>query len=132
MALTPKKVTTKVKEVKVEVCTCKEAIQDLNDKYDALESFVNQLVESLKVTKTPSINRVEVFNNEAPATVEAYNGIKMTEEDRVNSMRNAIKILPPNMVVNGRHSKENVEAICGFKIEDYQMDAAYEGITHEP
>lgn len=132
MALTPKKVTTKAKEVKVEVCNCKEALQELNDKYDILEAYVNQLVESLKVEKTPSINRVETFNNEAPATVEAYNGIKMTEEDKINSMRNAIKILPPNMVVNGRHSKTNVEAICGFKIDDWQMDAAYEGITHEP
>jgi tetrahydromethanopterin S-methyltransferase subunit A len=77
------------------------------------------------------INKVEKFNDEVPSTIESYNGMKMDASDRIQSMQNAIKILPPNMVVNGRHLKENIEAICGFKVLDEMMDAAYEGMTHD-
>jgi hypothetical protein len=77
------------------------------------------------------INKVEKWNDEVPSTIESYNGMKMEDSDRIQSMVNAIKILPPNMIKNGRHLKENVEAICGFKVLDEMMDAAYEGIVHD-
>jgi hypothetical protein len=40
-------------------------------------------------------------------------------------MTNAIKILPPNLIVEGRHAKQNIEAICGFKISDEMMEEVY-------
>lgn len=98
------------------------------DRLTELENKVHSLENPVKVK---SINKVEMFNNEQPSTIESYNGIDMTEDDKIISMRNAIKILPPNMVVKGRHSKENVEAICGFKISEDMMDLAYIGIVHD-
>jgi len=80
-----------------------------------------------KVSST--IQKMEV--NEVAPAIEEYNGMKMNDEDKIQSMRNAIKILPPNMVKDGRHEKHNIEALCGFKVLDEMMDAAYEGITHE-
>jgi len=77
------------------------------------------------------INKVEKWNDEVPSTIESYNGMKMEDSDKIQSMVNAIKILPPNMIKNGRHLKENIEAIVGFKVSDEMMDAAYEGIVHD-
>ena len=77
------------------------------------------------------INKVEKWNAEVPSTIESYSGLKMDASDRIQSMQNAIKILPPNMIKNGRHLKENIEAICGFKVLDEMMDEAYIGIVHD-
>ena len=96
-----------------------------------LEIDVLDIKKSLEKPKGESINRVEKFNDEVPSTIESYNGMRMEASDKIISMQNAIKILPPNMVVNGRHLKENVEAICGFKVLDEMMDEAYEGIVHD-
>lgn len=101
-----------------------ELILDLQERVKILE-------KKLEKPEGKSINRVEKFNDEVPSTIESYNGLKMDASDKIISMRNAIKILPPNMVVNGRHLKENIEAICGFKVLDEMMDDAYEGIEHD-
>jgi hypothetical protein len=88
------------------------------------------LLEKKKEQKeTPSIMRVEA--GEMPHEVRPGNDLLMDEEMKIQSMKNAIAILPPNYVVNGRHSVKNIEALCGFKISEEMMDKAYEGITHE-
>jgi hypothetical protein len=113
-----------------------EKMQDISN---WLEDTVLDLIERVQILEKlcikpegKSINKVEKFNNEVPSTIESYNGLRMGEDDKIQSMRNAIKILPPNMIVDGRHLKENIEAVCGFKVLDEMMDAAYEGIAHEP
>ena len=70
-----------------------------------------------------TIQKMEI-GDKAPA-IEEYNGMKMNDEDKIQSMRNAIKILPPNMIKDGRHERHNIEALCGFKVLEEMMDAAY-------
>jgi hypothetical protein len=96
-----------------------------------LEGRVVTLEKKLEKPEGKSINRIEAHSGEVASTIESYNGLKMDESDKVQSMVNAIKILPPNMIVKGRHLKENVEAICGFKVDDEMMDEAYKGIVHD-
>ena len=55
----------------------------------------------------------------------------MDYEFKILSMKNAIKILPPNMLKDGRHLPENIQAICGFMVTPEMLDLAYEGFTHE-
>jgi hypothetical protein len=83
-----------------------------------------------KKSLSPCIQKTEEFNQEAPVYREETS-MKMTSEEKIQSMRNAIKILPPNYVVNGRHSKQNVQALVGFMVTDEMMDEAYQTITHE-
>jgi len=110
-------------------------IDDTQDKISNLLSRMFELeirvLELEKICIKPvgvSINKVEKFNDEVPSTIESYNGMKMDASDKIQSMQNAIKILPPNMVVDGRHLKENIEAICGFKVLDEMMDEAYDDV----
>jgi predicted translin family RNA/ssDNA-binding protein len=144
MARPMKKVVQPIKEV---VQTSHEVIQEIveestntteviQDNISNLLSRVFELeiriLELEKICSKPEgklINKVEKFNDEVPSTIESYNGMKMDASDRIQSMQNAIKILPPNMVVKttGRHMQENVEAIVGFKVSDEMMDKAYAG-----
>jgi uncharacterized Ntn-hydrolase superfamily protein len=111
-----------------------EYIQDtvnaMNETIANLQERVEILEKKLEKPEIKSINRVEKFNDEVPSTIESYSGMKMGYHDKITSMRNAIKILPPNMVVNGRQLKENVEAIVGFKVSGEMMDEAYEEIKY--
>lgn len=56
---------------------------------------------------------------------EFRNRMSMNDEDKLQSMRNAVMILPPNMVVDGRQTRENISAICGFKVTEEQWDLLY-------
>ena len=83
--------------------------------------------------KRNSICKTEDMNDELQTPIEQYsNNMRMDEDDRLQNMLNTIKILPPNMIVDGRHRKENIEAICGFKISDELMDKLYANFVHEP
>ena len=143
MARPMKKVIQETKEViqisdeiiqeVVEISTTKEsfsqsqilALQMLTSKLEDRVAILEKIcIKSVGV----SINKVEKFNDEVPSTIESYNGMRMDASDRIQSMQNAIKILPPNMVVDGRHLKENIEAICGFKVLDEMMDEAYDDV----
>ena len=99
---------------------------ETRDRLDEIEKVLLRLQE-----KPRSIHKVEEFNGEEILDVKDESRMKMAYEDKLLSMKNAIKILPPNMIENGRHAKANVEAICGFKIDEAMMDAAYENYTHE-
>lgn len=72
---------------------------------------------------------LEKVEREAPTEYETR-PMGMDFEHKIQSMSNAIKILPPNMIVNGRHLKENVQAICGFIVTDEMMDLAYKDFVH--
>jgi hypothetical protein len=88
--------------------------------------------EKLIAKKASSIHKVEEFNGEViPEQRESSIFTNYTFDDKVFSARNAAKILNPKLVVDGRHSAENIRAICGFEITDELMDAIYDGFKHE-
>ena len=132
MALAPKKTTvTKT----VEVCKCDHnkidaQIEILTAFMDEVLTRIKALEEGSKPKEHRSINKVEIFNGEAEPEKEISKMV-MNDGDKIMSMRNAIKILPPNLIEEGRHVRSNIEAICGFKIDEDMMNAAYEGFTHE-
>lgn len=125
----PKTVKTvdTTKELEKKIFALTKLVAEMNDKIMRLE----EIPEVVEAPKAKSINKVEIFNNEEASTVESYNGMAMLAEDKINSMRNAIKILPPNMIVKGRHVQENIEAICGFKVDEDMINTAYKGIVHD-
>mgnify|MGYP005870233915 CR=1 FL=1 len=93
----------------------------LTERVDALEA---------KRVSTPlkgvSINKVEGYNQEQEP--EQKGGLQMGYNDKIISMRNAIKILNPKLIdkETGRHEIHNVAAICGFKgVTEEMMDDAY-------
>ena len=108
----------------------KEVLPVVEKEQEVAESAPTKEVET-PVTPEQSIHKVETFNNEQAPPVSETSNIRMNEEDKIYSMKNAIKILPPNMIVNGRHTKQNIQAICGFMVTDAMWDKAYEDFTHE-
>lgn len=99
-----------------------------NDKVieDAVEKDQKVLVED------KDINKFE--KHDGPPPVNDWNDrpLSLNYDNKIQSMKNAIKILPPNMIVNGRHKVENIQAICGFSVSEQMMDEAYEGFVHQP
>jgi hypothetical protein len=73
---------------------------------------------------TPKVREVVV------SEPEYVKPMGMEYEHKIQSMSNAIKILPPNMIKDGRHLKENVQAICGFMVLDEMMDEVYKDYVH--
>ncbi len=67
---------------------------------------------------------------QVPQPEEAIKPMGMDYECKIQSMTNAIKILPPNMIKDGRHLKENIQAICGFMVSDEMMDEVYKEYVH--
>ena len=76
----------------------------------------------------PSLNKVETFNGQR--TPEKASKLEMDKEHKMQSLVNAIKVLPPNFVKDGRHSLENIEAIAGFKVSPELMDELYSKYKH--
>jgi len=104
------------------------SVNDLICRLEKLEEIKNTPVEEKKI-----LHKVEQFNGEVVSEIEEGNSMKMALSDKIQSMRNAIMILPPNMTdSNGKHIRENIQAICGFMVNQEMLDAAYEGITIEP
>jgi hypothetical protein len=65
-----------------------------------------------------------------PKEEEYLKPMGMDYECKIQSMTNAVKILPPNMIKDGRHLRENIQAICGFMVSDEMMDEVYKSYTH--
>jgi len=133
----PKKIVEEIKEnpiadlVKIlselteEVVQMRNSLVILHDKYSTLEREVFKPKVSYQ-----SIVKNEDFNGK-PLELREESNIKMNEEDKLFSISNCIKILPPNLIVNGRHVKENVTAICGFLVSDEQLDEVYKNFNHD-
>lgn len=88
--------------------------------------------------KQPVINflhKVEDFNGEEIPEIEEEEkstfGMQMSYEEKLQSVLNAVKVLPPNLMQNGRHVKENVQAINCFKVTDKMLDDVYKNFAHE-
>ena len=100
-----------------------------------LEKLVNELqleVAELKAymmrnKETQDLNKVRPADGTEPEHRES--NLQMKHPHRIQSMRNAIKILPPNLKNEfGRQSLTNVERIVGFKVTEDMMDEAYQGL----
>lgn len=130
--LIDKSLSEKIKSLVASIERLEALVEKQKDQLVDLDVQVRNLTEVK--TSTPkagkTLHKVEEFNGEQIPEQEDSN-LKMTIEDKIVSMRNAIKILPPNLKVNGKHHKSNIEAICGFKVSDELYDAAYEGIVEE-
>lgn len=103
----------------------------MDDLYALRDAFNAATLTARPAEQKDSIHKVEVFNGDEASAIETYTGIKLNESDKLFSMLNTIKILPPNLIKNGRHTKENVAAICGFAVTDEMMDKVYAGYKHE-
>jgi hypothetical protein len=109
-------------------------IASLQKRIVALEETVQELLKlstgktGTKRTET-SIQKVEDFNGEEiPAATE---NLRMTPADKVRSMENVIKILPPNYIEDGRHSITNIAAVCGFEVTPEMHDDLYSRVKHQ-
>ena len=100
----------------------KTTIKDLVVRINELEKRLTVL-EPRKSAEGKSINKVETFNGEKE--VEQRSNMRMDSRHKILSARNAVKILPPNMVVDGRHLAKNVSAICGFIVSEKMLDEVY-------
>ena len=114
--VTPKEIPSKPIDIKALFASIEELLDPIKERLTKLEDKVFALPPK-------SIQHVEVFNNEVvPETVDNF---RMGYEDKIRSMRNAIDILPPNLVVDNKHIIGNIEAICGFKVSQEMLDSAY-------
>jgi hypothetical protein len=105
----------------------KDEVQEMIDmSFEPFKHFIER-------KKAASIHKVEEFNDETiPEQREKVSNIfdKYTYEDRIFSARNAAKILPPNLLVDGRHTPENISALCGFNVVN-MMDDIYADLVHD-
>ena len=91
---------------------------------DMLQEKEQEAIEE-KVAE-PTILKQDAKEERLEEMHESRNRLSMNDEDKMQSIRNAIMILPPNMIVDGRHTIENISAVCGFKVTQEQWDSAYE------
>lgn len=116
-----------VKQEKTQECNCELIISDLRALLSELIVRVGVLENNASYKATGSrIQKTETFNGEEPFDPDPQAGIKMKYDDKIQSMKNAIAILPPNMVdKDGRHLRENIQAICGFMVDEQMIKEAY-------
>lgn len=137
MAQTPVKRVVKPKVVKEQVvgCDCDKKFEKLYEEIAELNYKIATLEANIDVKKGPSgrsIHKVEDFNREVATPPEEYSMIlKMSHAEKIQSATNACKILPPNLLVDGRHTAENVGAICGFIVDEEMLDEIYATLVHE-
>ena len=99
-----------------------EVNKDLEERLIAFETGKRGL------NAEPGLNKIETHNGER--TPEPKTKLGMDDEHKMQSMVNAIKVLPPNFVKDGRHSKENIQAIAGFNVTPEMMDTLYSKFKH--
>jgi hypothetical protein len=89
--------------------------------------------KEVKLVDNNLLQKVEQFNGEeVPERIDKPTGMTVWEdEDKVNSIVNTIKILPPNMIRDGRHTIENIQAINVFRVTPELIDAAYNIFQHD-
>lgn len=98
----------------------------------AKASRVAEVVEAQDV-KMNYLHKVEAFNGEVvPEVEDNRTGMgNWSEQDKIDSITNTIKILPPNMIKDGRHVIENIQALNVFKITPELIDKAYANFAHD-
>jgi hypothetical protein len=128
----PKKNITPEKNEEV-ILLLVEAVERFAEEIATLKEKIVLLEEQVFHPSARSINKVESFNGELDSPIKENSNIKMNESDKLVSILNAVKILPPNLVDKntGRHTEDNIGAICGFKVSRWQLDEVYKDFKHE-
>lgn len=109
-----------------------EAYAEMTDLSDILARLtVIETIPAPEVKLVKSIHKTEDFNGDYPDPPREESNAKMNRQDKLFSMKNAAMILPPNHIINGRHSRENIQAICGFPVTEEMMDELYATFKHE-
>ena len=84
------------------------------------------------IVPEPSINKIETFNGEVAPEFKEKSGMSAwSEEEMIQSMVNTCRILPSNMMKDGRHSKENIQALNIFRVTDELIDKVYANRYHD-
>lgn len=108
------------------------AVCELNERIETLQQRLQDIESKRSSRANAAINRVEAHDgNGQDFAPREESRMRMGYEDKIVSMVNAVKILPPNMIKDGRHAKENVQAICGFMVDEEMMDEVYSQFSHD-
>jgi len=119
-----------ISETTDELAELKKEVKELFEKYKELDNKIER--KNNKPKDQASINKLEGFNNEQDSGPRDNERLRLTFSDKIVSAKNAAKILPPNLIVEGRHTRENISAICGFVVDDDMMDEIYTDLKHDP
>lgn len=104
----------------------KHTVLSLNKRVTELEAKVERVMKAFGKESGKSINKLEEHMGGEPESQQSRK-MRMSEEMKVQSMKNAIAILPPNLLDDeGRHSIINIGRICGFKPTLDMYDRVYE------
>jgi len=114
-------------ETTTDLTEIQKNIADLFEKYNEL----TEKLEQRKTVKQATINNMETFNGESDSGPREDSRLRLNFSDKIVSAKNAAKILPPNLIIDGRHTKENISAICGFVVDEDMMDVIYENLVHD-
>lgn len=110
----------------IQTCTCKPDIDAIKQELEELRELIAELTKP----RVASIQRTETFNGEFPIEQSDDMASRFSYEERIQNMRNAAAILPPNLIVDGRHTLENINAIMCFNATEEMMDDLYSQYSH--
>lgn len=117
------------RSVPVEVVN-RERIGQLEVKVNELDGIICDLLKQVDVLNDRVLKRYKqqeaTINNVENMQPYEDTKLRLNLADKIQSAKNATAILPPNIIVDGRHSKENIGAICGFIVDDDMWDMIYE------
>lgn len=103
----------------------KHTVLSLNKRVTELEAQIARIMKAFGNESGKSINKTEQHMGGEPETQESKK-MRMSEEMKIQSMKNAVAILPPNLLDDeGRHSIINIGRICGFKPTLDMYDRVY-------
>ena len=117
------------RSIPVEV-TNRERIEHLEIKITELDGIICDLLKQVDVLNDRVLKRYKqqeaTINNVENMQPYEDTKLRLNLADKIQSAKNAAAILPPNLIVEGRHTKENIGAICGFIVDDDMWDMIYE------
>ena len=117
------------RSVPVEVVN-RERIEQLEVKITEMDKIIFDLLKQVEVLNDRVLKRYKqqeaTINNVENVQPYEDTKLRLNLADKIQSAKNATAILPPNLIVDGRHSKENIGAICGFIVDDDMLDMIYE------
>lgn len=117
------------RSIPVEVVN-KQRIEELEVKVTSLEEKISGLTIQIEILNDRVLKRYKqqeaTINNVENMQPYEDTKLRLNLADKIQSAKNASAILPPNLIVEGRHSKENIGAICGFIVDDDMWDMIYE------
>jgi hypothetical protein len=109
-----------------------KAKEAYKERVESIQEIVLEPTTEAKIFDKNLLQKVEVYNNEeVPEYRERNNLENWNEDDKISSIVNTITFLPSNMLKDGRHKIENVQAINCFRVTQDLMDKAYANYEHD-